>query len=409
VKGATVIDPKKAWETLEKSLQRMPEERIARPLATGRVLAADLKATVDVPGTDVSAMDGYAVIGDVPLDTALPVVGTIAAGDPPGPQLNLGETTKIMTGATPEGADRVIQVEWSDAGDSEVRFSKRTSQGAHIRRRGEILEQGQAVLKAGALLTPGALALVATHGYAEVPVIGRPRVAVLSTGDEVIPPEQTPEPGQLRDSNTDTLLASGNTLGLEFTSLGIAPDDRSALAESITRGLQFDVLLLTGGVSMGEYDFAEEILEKAGCQVLFDSVAIQPGKPLVAATHANGIVFGLPGNPASVMAGFWLFVRPYLRRLMGREDSFWHGAIEGELVASLPPAKGRDRFLAAEIGFSDGRALVRPVPNKGSHDLASYALGTGMVRVPANAPAREPGESCEFLPLADWAVSGDLR
>ena len=283
-------------------------------------------------------------------------------------------------------------------------FTSCTEAGAHIRHQGEILETGSTVLGAGSLLTPGALALVATHGYSHVSVIRRPRVAILTTGDEVIRPEETPRPGQLRDSNTDTLLAAGRTLGLELVPLGTAPDDREALKAAIEEGLEYDILLLCGGVSMGEYDFVEEILAECGATTLFDAVAIQPGKPFVAATHPGGLVFGLPGNPASVMACFWLFVRPVLRRKMGIEDSFWQGAIAGKLEAPLPPTKGRDRFLAAEVTFENGQAYVRPVPNKGSHDIASYALGTGLVRVPAHSPARQPGEACEVLPLYNWPV-----
>jgi len=409
VKGATVISPEKAWKYLEKHTDPRPPVEVPRRASVGRVLAADLAATVDVPGTDVSAMDGYAVSGPAAADVAIPVVGTSAAGDPPGLSICAGEAARIMTGATvPEGADRVIQVEWSDGGSEEVRFTDTTDVGAHIRRQGEILRSGDRVLSAGSLLTPGALALVATHGYSSVSVVGRPRVGVLTTGDEVIAPEETPRPGQLRDSNTDTLLAAGRTLDLDFDPLGTAPDEREGLRAAIRRGLEYDVLLLCGGVSMGEYDFVEEILAECGCTPLFDAVAIQPGKPLVAATHPGGIVFGLPGNPASVMAGFWLFVRPFLRCQLGLTDSFWHGAIEAELTADLPPAKGRDRFLSAEVGFAKGRAFVRPVANKGSHDIASYALGTGLVRVPAHSPRRSAGERCEVLPLSNWPVEALL-
>lgn len=191
-------------------------------------------------------------------------------------------------------------------------------------------------------------------------------------------------------------------MGIDIEPLGIAADRQEELQEKIGLGLEVDVLLIGGGVSKGDYDFVEDVLAELGCEVLFDAIAVQPGKPLVAAHHPGGLVFGLPGNPASVMAGFFLFVRPTLRRLMGLQGGFWHGALLGELTAPLPASKGRDRFLTAEVEFKDGRLLVAPMSPKGSHDLAAFARGTGLVRVRANSPEAQPGQTCEFLPLVDW-------
>ena len=260
------------------------------------------------------------------------------------------------------------------------------------------------LLPAGSLLTPGALALVATHGYAEVPVHRAPAVAVLPTGDEVVPPERVPGPGQLRDSHTDFLLAAGGTLGLRFTALGIAPDRPEELTARIAAGMAAaDVLLVCGGVSMGEFDLVEGALERLGCRRHFDAVAIQPGKPLVFATHPGGVVFGLPGNPASVMVGFWLFVRPSLALLAGRADAWWRPSVPATLGAPLPGAAvARDRFLPAEVAWGaapGGGPLVQPVPPKGSHDLAAYARGSALVRVRAGAPPAPAGARCEILPL----------
>jgi molybdopterin molybdotransferase len=251
-------------------------------------------------------------------------------------------------------------------------------------------------------LTPGALSLLATHGYETLAVHRRPRVAILATGDEVVPPEASPRPGQLRDSHTDFLLAAGRGLGLRFASLGIAPDNRAAMRTRISQGITSDVLLIGGGVSMGEFDFVEEILAELGCTVLFDAVAIQPGKPLVAAYHPGGLVFGLPGNPASVMVGFWLFVRPALRCLQGIPDSFWAEPLIGELASALPGAKGRDRFLSARVRVESHRLLVEPMLARGSHDVDAFARGSALVRVPAGAAPAEPGEACEILPFANW-------
>jgi molybdopterin molybdotransferase len=153
---------------------------------------------------------------------------------------------------------------------------------------------------------------------------------------------------------------------------------------------------------MGEFDLVEDVLTRLGCQIVFDQVAIQPGKPLVAARHSGGLVFGLPGNPASVMACFWLFVRPVLRRLQGLDDRFWGGALLGELVADLPGARDRDRFLPAEVTLDDGSIRVRPIVPVGSHDLTASARGSALVRVRAGASPAAVGDSCEIVPLADW-------
>lgn len=399
--------PEDAWTRIAARLAARTPRRVRRAEAAGLTLAADLEATVDMPPADVSAMDGYAAAGEPPVGVPLPVAGVAAAGRPPGFELAPGAVCKIMTGAVvPAGADRVIPVELSDGGGERVVFSAVEPAGCHIRRRGEVTRRGATALAAGAPLTPGAISLAAAHGHAELTVLPPPTVAVVVTGDEVVPPESEPGPGQLRDSNSAFLLAAGRSLGLEPRHLGIAPDDRDGLAALVARGLESEVLLLSGGVSMGEFDLVEDVLADLGCETLFDRVAIQPGQPLVAARHAgdrgDGWVFGLPGNPASVMVTFWLFVRPLLRRLMGFDDGFWHGALAAELAAPLPASKGRDRFLAAHVRFAGGRIVATPQLPQGSHDVAAYARGSALVRVRPEAEAAPAGAPCEVLPLANW-------
>ncbi|MEA2692761.1 MAG: molybdopterin molybdotransferase [Acidobacteriota bacterium] len=392
-----------AWQAIATHLSPLSEEEVPRRQAAGRVLAHALPARVDVPAAHVSAMDGYALAGPVAPGESRPVAVTIAAGDAPGFTLEPPAVARIMTGApVPRGADRVVPVEATVAssGREIVTFTLGSGEpGQHIRRRGEIQRAGTGLLPAGALLTPGALSLLATHGHGTLPVHRAPRVAILASGDEVVPPESEPGPGQLRDSHTDFLLAAGASLGLAFTPLGIAPDREAELLPLVERGLESDVLLLCGGVSMGEFDLAEGVLARLGCRAVFDAVAIQPGKPLVFAVHDRGLVFGLPGNPASVMVTFWLFVRPALRRLLGQEDAFWQGALAATLAAPLPGAGARERFLPAEIAIRGGEVFATPAPPKGSHDLAAYARGTALVRVPAGAAPREAGGQCEVLPL----------
>jgi len=400
-----ILSPEEAWAQIAARLSPLAGEWAPRREAAGRVLSEALAATVDVPAADVSAMDGYALAGEVVPGERRPVIAIVAAGDPPGLALPAGQAARIMTGAPmPLGADRVVPVEATRPHLAAVELLAAAAPGEHVRRRGEVLRAGEPLLPAGSLLTPGALALVATHGYAAVPVHRAPAVAVLPTGDEVVPPERVPGPGQLRDSHTDFLLAAGGALGLRFTALGIAPDRPDELAARVAAGMAAaDVLLICGGVSMGEFDLVEGALERLGCRRHFDAVAIQPGKPLVFATHPGGVVFGLPGNPASVMVGFWLFVRPALARLAGRDDAWWRPSVPATLAAPLPgAAAGRDRFLPAEVAWGaapDGGPLARPLPPKGSHDLAAYARGTALVRVRAGASPAPAGARCEILPL----------
>ncbi len=401
-----MIPPEEAWRRLEPWLRPLPAERVRRREALGRVLAAPVAATLDHPAADVSAMDGYAVAGPVAPGAVLPVSGTVAAGDPPGTALPVGTALRIMTGASlPAGADRVIPVELTDGGSVRVTAQRGVEASANVRRRGEIARRGAPLLGAGEPVTPGALALLATHGLGAVEVHRAPRVAVLTTGDEVVPPEDEPGPGRLRDSHTDFLAAAGDSLGLRFTLLGIARDEERALRGAIERGLESDLLLVCGGVSRGEYDLVGAALAALGCTTLFHRVAIQPGQPLLAARHARaggGLVLGLPGNPGSVMVGFWLFARPVLRRLLGFDDGFWRGGLRGELAAPLPGARDRDRFLPAEARFVEGGLRVTPLAPRGSHDLVTLARGNALVRIRPGSAELAAGGECEILPLADW-------
>ncbi len=404
-----MLRPEEAWARLAGRLQALPPERLARRAALLRVAASAVEAATDVPAQDVSAMDGFALPpGSLP--PLLDIAGSVAAGDPPGLAFPEGRAVRIMTGAPlPVGADRVVPIEGCEIRGTQVAIRDDVPAGANIRRRGEIHRQGERILAPGALLTPGALALLATHGVAEIDVHRAPRVAILATGDEVVAPEAVPAPGQLRDSHSDFLLAACRTLGLEATALGIAPDRADELQRRLAAGLECDVLLVSGGVSMGAYDLVEGALAALGCEILCDAVAIQPGKPLVIAAHPRGFVFGLPGNPASAMVCFWLFVRPALRRMAGLEDGFWQGALAGSLTAPLPAARNRDRFLPAVVRLQNGRLLVEPLAPRGSHDLGTFARGTALVRVRAGADPSAAGEGCEVLPLVHWPVESENR
>ncbi|HVS16787.1 MAG TPA: gephyrin-like molybdotransferase Glp [Thermoanaerobaculia bacterium] len=406
-----MLSPEDAWARIEAHLAPPTAETVPVDGARGRVLAAEVVATLDVPPCDVSAMDGFAIAGAVAAGDELAIAGMVAAGDAPGATLPAAAAMRIMTGAPlPRGADRVVPVELTaTVGDipdrAKVRFLEPDEgAGRHVRRRGEVAARGHTILGPGHLVTPGTASQLASHGIERVTVARAPHVAFVTTGSEIVDPATEPRPGQIRDSHTAFFRAACAQLGLDARPLGIAPDRLDPLREKVDEGLRADVLLLSGGVSMGELDLVEDVLAEHGCTLLFDAVAIQPGKPVVAARHPGGWVFALPGNPASAMVTFWLFVRPALRRMLGLMDGFWHGALTARLEAPLAAAKGRDLFLPARVRFADGEVVASPVPPLGSHDVAAYSHGTALVRARAGSPAREAGESCEILPLVEWPV-----
>lgn len=401
-------------------------QSIARREARGRVIADRLHATTDVPALDVSAMDGFALgsgtvePGGLDDDTGLtwPVCGTIAAGDPPGPPLAAGSAVAIMTGApVPAGTDRIVPVElavggFAAAASGAITFTRVTAPGAHIRRQGEICRRGDVLLAAGGILGPAALALLASQGIARVTVARAPRVAILTTGDEVVDADRNPAPGQLRDSHSDFLLASCAELGLTASALGVARDEPHALTEALAAGLaDAEVMLVTGGVSMGERDLVAGILGELGVERLFAGVAIQPGKPLFAGrlTRPDGskaLVFGLPGNPGSVMTCFWLLVKPALRQLLGHADGYWQHPLGAELAAATPAAPlDRDRFIPAILGHHGGHRgatlIATPLGVAGSHDLANFARANALLRLTAGTPALPPGTLVSVLPLEE--------
>ncbi len=396
-----MISPEEAWLRLEPWLRPRPVVALSRREALGGVLAARLVATCDLPPVDVSALDGFAFAGERPAGAALAIAGTVAAGDAPGAMLPEGEAFRIMTGApVPAGADRVVGVEETEVDGSIVRLrGAAPGAGAAIRRGGEVITAGSTLLERGAPLGPAALSLLASQGIDRVEIYRPPRVAVLATGDEVVEPDREPAPGGLRDSHTDLLLASGRRLGLRFESLGIAPDDPARLEPLVRTGLAADVLLTCGGVSAGEFDHAEAVFARLGCIPLFDAVAIRPGKPLVAARRGDTIVFGLPGNPASVLATFRLFVVPALDRLRGGSTAFWSDAFEVELEGALPAGRGRDRFVPARLEHTGSLPRARPVDEAGSHDLAAWARGNAMLRIRSDDAARARGERVEAIHL----------
>jgi molybdopterin molybdotransferase len=387
----------------------------ARPLAVvdvdldkslGHILASPVTADRDFPPTDRSAMDGFAVrAGDTTSAGAtLRVTGELPAGrSADGVTVNAGEAVRIFTGGViPRGADAVVMVELTeeDRASGTVRVLEPTQAGQHIRRRGEDLKAGEIVLAAGAPVGPAEIAALAAVGRARIDVIRPPSVAVISTGDEIVDVEEAPAPHQVRNSNGRMLIAQLAAMGLASTDLGIVTDDPGRLDEAIERGLEGDVLVLTGGVSVGEYDLVGGALARAGCEILFHKVAMRPGKPILAARRAGCLVLGLPGNPVSAFTGFHVFVAPALRRLMGHADPV-APPIRATLLDRVHRKPGRLAYQLARLSWRDGRPVVAPVRSASSGDVLSLARANAFIVVPGGTEAVEAGADVDVVP---WGV-----
>lgn len=373
--------------------------------AQGCVLAADVAARGSLPGFTNSAMDGYAVhAADVATASpespvVLPVVNDIAAGNTKALSLATGQTMRIMTGAPmPHGADAVVPVEVTDGGVVKVEIRESRKVGAHVREVGEDVEAGTIVLRRGTLLGPGQIALLAAAGISRVRVVPRPRVVVVSTGDELVEVGRTPGFGQIVDSNSVMLTAAVTAVGATPFRVGGVPDDARTLMDTLEGQLvRADVIITTGGVSMGAFDTVKEVLSRVGT-VQFDKVSMRPGMP-----QGFGVlgedevpVFTLPGNPVSALVSFHVFVAPALRAMAGRpEPSYPPGyvpAIAGERFTSVP---GKMEFV--RVVLDDDRA--RLAGGQGSHMLGSLAAADALAVIPAEVSEVAAGDELMCLPL----------
>ena len=384
-----------------------PAETVPLARALGRVLAEDQLANRELPPWDVSAMDGYALrsadLATIP--TLVTVVDDIKAGDLPHKTLGAGEAARIMTGApVPPGADAVIRVEdTQQLNDGRVQVDKGVRPGNDIRPRGEALTLGQTALAAGSEITPGAVGLLATLKAAQVAVRARPRVAILATGDELEGLEEPLDPNRIPNSNSYALMAQCQALGIEPCLLGIARDRRDELEKYLCDGLQYDVLLVSGGSSVGVHDHVRPALEALKVSVHFWRVAMRPGHPLIFGSHDGGaIVFGLPGNPVSSMVCFEQFVSPALRRMMGLPRLF-RRTIEARLAQAIKIKPGRTEFVRVVLARdANGAYLASTTGAQSSGVLRSMAIADGLLVVPATSAGFAAGE-CARVQLLDGA------
>ncbi len=403
-KDAQIISEEEARSILLTKTFPLGSERVPVEAALGATLAEEVVSDVDMPPFNRAAMDGYAVrladVASAPVELA--VVEHIKAGDVPKHPVGAGECSEIMTGApVPDGADAVVQVEHTEQTcEGRVCILKSLKGKTNIARQGEDLGRGDVVLEPGRLLRSAEVGLLAMVGRREVEIHQRPRVAILATGDELIEPAvgRVPRPGQTRNCNNFSLLAECARAGFQATALGIARDTREELETKIRVGLEADVLLVSGGVSMGKYDLVPEVFEALGIVVHFTKVAIKPGKPTVFATRGKKLVFGLPGNPVSVIVVFRLFVEPALRRLAGRTDLLPRMA-SVTLTTSVRSRGERRSYLPVRLRSSDRELLAEPVPSHGSADLMALTNADALVQVEAGAGEVSAGTEVPALLL----------
>ncbi len=386
--SASMLLVEEAQKIVLSAVTRLGVERIVISHALHRVLAEDIAPGYDIPPHDNSSVDGYAVrAGDVRAASSstpcrLDVQEDIPAGTVPEKGLSAGQASRIMTGGmVPEGADAVVMIEnTSDANEQHVNIMKPVTSGQNVRYRGEDVRTGETVLRAGTVLGPGEIGLLASFQRSFLTVFRQPTVAILSTGDEVVEIDEPLTRGKIVNSNSYSLAAMVREAGGKPVIPGIVGDTEEAIREAIESMMHVDIILSTGGVSVGDYDYVKKVLVDLGADMKFWKVRMKPGKPLAFGV-LNGIpFFGLPGNPVSCMVSFLLFVRPALRKIMGYEDLFLP-IVQAQLGNDVNAGGDRRHYLRAHVSFEGGTFQATTVTGQGSGMLSSMAGTNGLVIV----------------------------
>lgn len=406
-----MISVRQALDRVLLDLPRLGGERVALPQARGRVLAAPMRAPHDVPTFANSAMDGYAVrVGDVRAASdvspvLLSVLETVGAGSVPELPVRPGTATRIMTGAPiPQGADGVVRVEDTVDRDDSVEIRIPVEKGANVRLPGGDLRSGDLVLDTGRVLAPPDLGLLASLGLATVPVIRRPTVAILSTGDELVDVGQPLGPGQIVNSNAYALAAAVEESGGVPIVQSIVRDRPNLIRAAFREALQFDVVLSTGGVSVGRFDYVREILAELGYQERFWKVAQKPGKPLTFGTCGNAAVFGLPGNPVSCLVCFYVYAVPALRTMMSRQDVHLPATI-ATMAQTLRKANGLTEFIRCRLEGSPDDYRASSTGTQSSAVLSSLSACDGLIVGDPDVAVLEQGQKVRVLLLRPGGAS----
>jgi len=380
-----------AIEIVLQKTARLGTESVRLSDSFNRFLAEDIVADTDLPPFDRAQMDGYALraadVANAPA--SLRIVGESAAGAGWHHEMKAGEAVRIMTGApVPAGADSVQQVELTNEADSHVDILQPVELGRSVVRQASEIKSGETVLRAGEQIRAETIATLASFGYARVKVGKRPRVAVMATGSELVDVDQKPAQDQIRDSNNYTIEACAVQSNAVVERLPLAGDDTAELKRQIAQAVATsDVLITSGGVSMGVYDFTKAALKELGAEIFFERVALRPGKPTVFARLGNTLIFGLPGNPVSASVTFHLFVRTALRATQGASETTFthqHAVLSRDLKGSID----RESYLPAVLRTdAHGTLLAEPLKWGGSSDFVAFARATALINLPAG-PAK---------------------
>jgi molybdopterin molybdotransferase len=384
-----MLDPDAALKTLEEIEHTQRNETVPITEAAGRVLAGPVSARVDSPPFSKAAMDGYALRSGDQAER-YKILETIAAGEVPRKKIGSGQCSKIMTGAMmPSGADKIVRVEFTEEVDGWMRIIE-PEPYANIIHKGENLRVGDPLL-APKILTPQDVGVLASQGYATIDVSVMPRVGIITTGSELRAAGEKLQDGEIYNSNGPQLCAQVNAMKARSRYFGVVPDDPQQLAEAVERGLrECDVLLLSGGVSMGDLDFVPGVLKSTGAQILFHKLAVKPGKPTLFARKDESYAFGLPGNPVSTFIIFEVFVKPFLYRWMGL--SYNPPSLRGTLAESIKRRNG-ERLEYRPIRLEGNK--IYPLSYHGSSHLSALREAEGLVRIERGTVRLEKGSELD--------------
>ncbi len=411
-----MIDYQQALLKVLAHVQPLPRKRVKLEDAAGYALAQKISARDDLPLFDRSAMDGFAIRrADVGGATAkapvkLTLIGTIYTGERNRPRVKPGTAVKIMTGAAvPDGADTVVKKEHCAESDSQVAVKKAVTMGENIRRRGGEFEKGTAILPLGVRITPPVVGLLATCGYARVFVYPKPKISLVVTGNELVPPGQRLRRGQIYDANSYALAAALLEFGIAASSIVWLKDDKSILKRGLARALRSsDMIIASGGVSVGDRDYVKDIFEELGVETVFWRVAVKPGKPTyfgiyrpaAGKKHSHKLVFGLPGNPVSVLVTFRQYVKPALRRLMGVPNDqriFLPATLQQPLRKKTP----RLEWVRGVLSVRRGKLVVVPTTGQESHMLGGLARANCLIEFPRRETSLDKNSTVN-VELLNW-------
>ncbi len=393
-----MLEIEQARDVVLENVVKIDSEVVDITSSLNRILACDIYSDIDLPTFSNSAMDGYAIISsdlkgasiDQPI--CLEVIGEIPAGHTYSGILMNGKAIKIMTGAPiPEGADAVVPIEYTKAEGALVKVFRSVKEKQNIRYKGEDLASGKLVIAKGKKLSPADIGMLAAQNLRTVSVSKLPSVSILSTGDEVIDVGEELSPGKIRDINSYCLYANALKYGGIPISLGIANDNKAAIIKSIENGLNSDILVISGGVSVGDYDFVKEVLIEKGVSIKFWKVAIKPGKPILFGVKGNTLVFGLPGNPISALVTFREFVLPAMCKMQGRVDNpikEQYAVLERDISINT----GRRHYIMGNICYRGGAYFTKPVGIQSSGALNSLLQSNCLIVIPGDTPQIKSGE-----------------